>query len=58
MVLKQDRDGSYGFSLSKEEPVVTQVNTGSSAERAGLSPGDRLVKVRIPVCVINTKRLQ
>lgn len=45
MVLKQDRDGSYGFSLSKETPIVTQVGTGSSAERAGIHIGDRLIKV-------------
>ena len=50
MVLKQDRDGYYGFSLSKEAPVVTQVSTGGSAERAGVNPGDRLVKVHI-ICV-------
>ena len=46
VVLKQDRDGGYGFSLSKEGPVVTRVAAGSSAERAGVNAGDRLVKVR------------
>ncbi|CAI8027711.1 Rho guanine nucleotide exchange factor 12 [Geodia barretti] len=45
VVLKQDRDGGYGFSLSKEGPVVTRVAAGSSAERAGVNAGDRLVKV-------------
>jgi hypothetical protein len=45
VVLKQDRDGGYGFSLSKDGPVVTQVTAGSSAERAGVNAGNRLVKV-------------
>ena len=52
-MLKQNRDGGYGFSLSKEGPVVTQVTAGSSAERAGVSSGDRLVKVR---CVCSTPK--
>ena len=45
MVVKQDPNG-YGFNLSKEMPVfVMHVNHGSSAERAGITPGDRIMKV-------------
>ena len=54
MVVKQERKG-YGFDLSKEMPaVVVNVSHGSAAERAGIAPGDKLVKV---YSVILTKYL-
>ena len=47
VVLKHGRDG-YGFDLSKETPVfVLHVNPSSSAEKAGINPGDRLMKVHV-----------
>ena len=49
MVVKRDKEG-FGFTLSKEMPVfVDNVSHGSSADRAGILSGDRIIKVC--VCV-------
>ena len=43
MVVKKEQDG-FGFTLSKEV-FVNSVSPGSSAERAGILSGDRIMKV-------------
>ena len=51
MVVKRDKEG-FGFTLSKEMPVfVDNVSHGSSADRAGILSGDRIIKVCVCVCV-------
>ena len=45
VVVKKESDG-FGFTLSKEMPVFVDVVTpGSSADRAGILAGDRIIKV-------------
>ena len=45
MVVKKEQEG-FGFTLSKEMPVfVNSVSPGSSADRAGILSGDRIIKV-------------
>jgi len=45
VVVKKEQEG-FGFTLSKEMPVfVNSVSPGSSADRAGILSGDRIIKV-------------
>ena len=45
VVVKRDQDG-FGFTLSQQMPVfVDKIFEGSSAQRAGILPGDRIIKV-------------
>lgn len=45
-MVKKEADG-FGFTLSKQMPVfVDKVFPGSSAERAGILSGDRIIKVQ------------
>ena len=51
MIVKQEKTG-FGFTLSSDMPVfVNKVFNGSSAHRAGILEGDRIMKVCVCVCV-------
>ena len=46
MIVRRESDG-FGFTLSQQMPVfVDKVFPGSSAERARVSVGDRILKVK------------
>ena len=51
MIVKREKAG-FGFTLSKEMPVfVDKVFSDSSAYRAGILEGDRIMKVCVCVHV-------
>ena len=55
MIVKREKAG-FGFTLSKEMPVfVDKVFSDSSAYRAGILEGDRIMKVCVCVCACSPK---
>ncbi len=45
-VIVKKEDKGFGFTLSQERPVfVDKIYNGSSAHKAGILEGDRLIKV-------------
>ena len=52
MIVRRESDG-FGFTLSQQMPVfVDKVFPGSSAERARVSVGDRILKVKCNAYVL------
>ena len=46
MIVRRE-DNGFGFTLTQEMPVfVDKVFNGSSAQKAGIHPKDRIIKVR------------
>lgn len=51
LILKRE-DNGFGFTLTKEMPVfVDKVFNGSSAQKAGIQPNDRITKASVQVYI-------